>query len=678
MTGPAPIIILLGAAGVILAALLYLRVEPGVPGRIPLLGLRAGSLTIVTLLILGLEIPGDDPSRPVPEGGKWLLVDPDLSLTIPGVGGASLWDEVVDRTSDSGREEVRLAVALPGDGGPEGIELGALAARTPRASSANLRVAVSRLAEAGADSVVILSTLRRSPEDLEALAAETPIPIRLERLGGLARNVGIGELDLPASASPEEELSGRLSLFGEGGAPGDSVSIELRADGELIRIISLPMPSPGEELSVPFTLAAPPDTGLVRYTARGLLEGDVFPPDDLRTRWVVSGRADRGILLVSLRPDWEPRILLPVLKAVTGLEGEGYLRLGDGRFLPLASGAEPARPVEAEFFRDRMSGAELLVIQGDVERPPAWLVAAVETHPRVLHLPGTQSGAALAGLEVDSVLAGEWSTVPELPASPLSPFLAGISLGGLPPLSGLLPLAGPIVGTTGLNAQGPRGGEFVPALVLLDGDLGRRAVTLADGFWRWGMRDGESRRAYRALWGGVTGWLLAYSTMRGGEAVGPETLLQSRGEPLRWEVGSNSSGLELSLTRVHDAGDGSLDQETDGSPDVLFRGPLQAGNGLVATTPPVEPGIYRFAVRQPGTLPDDSVIASGVVEVERWAASLKLPPLDVPGGVLPAAGGEGVRGLSGSRPLRTHPLPYLILLILLGIEWVGRQRVGLR
>ena len=678
MIGLAPVIILLGVAGVILAAFLYLRIEPSVPGRILLLGLRAGSLTIVTLLILGLEIPGEDPSRPMPEGGKWILVDPDLSLTIPGAGGASLWDEVVDRTSDSSREEVRMAVALPGDGGPEGIELGALAKQTLRAPSANLRVAVSRLAEAGADSVVILSTLRRSREDFEALAAETPIPVRLERLGGLVRNVGIGELSLSAGASREEELTGRLSLFGEGGIPGDSVSIELRADGELIRIIYLPMPIPGEEVSVPFTLPAPADTGLVRYTARGLLEGDVFPPDDLRTRWIISGREDRGILLISLMPDWEPRILLPVLKAVTGLEGEGFLRLGDGRFLPLAAEAEPVQPVEAESFRDRILGSELLVIQGDLESPPAWLVAAVESHPRVLHLPDGQSGAALAGLEVNSVLTGEWATAPELPASPLSPFLAGMSLGGLPPLLGLLSLEGPIVGTTGLNAQGSRGGELVPALVLLDGDRGRRVVTLADGFWRWGMRDGESRRAYRALWGGVTGWLLGYSTVEAGDTVRPETLLQSRGEPLRWEVAPGSSGLELSMTRVHDAGDGPLEQETDISPDILFGGPLQAGDGMLAMTPSVEPGIYRFSVRQPGSLPDDSVIASGVVEVERWATSLRLPPLDVPGEALPAASGEGIVGVSGSRPLRTHPLPYLILLIFLGIEWLGRRRVGLR
>ena len=136
MIGSAPVIIFLGVAGVILAALLYLRIEPSVPGRTLLLGLRVGSLTIVTLLILGLEIPGEDPSRPVPEGGKWILVDPDLSLTIPGAGGASLWDEVVDRTSDSSREDVRMAVALPGDGGPEWIESGALAAQRPRAPSA--------------------------------------------------------------------------------------------------------------------------------------------------------------------------------------------------------------------------------------------------------------------------------------------------------------------------------------------------------------------------------------------------------------------------------------------------------------------------------------------------------------------------------------------------------------
>ncbi len=678
MTASASIVILMGAAGVLLAVFLYLRIDSSVPWRALLMGLRVGSLVIVTILLLDIEVPGDDPSRPVPEGGKWILVDPDLSLTTPAEGGATLWDEVVQRTLADAREGARVALALPGDGGLEGIEPEALAERTPRASRANLRVAVSRLAESGADSVVILSTLRRPLDELETLIAEAPIPLRLGRLGGPARNVGIGELTLPAVATGEEEIIGRLSLFGEGGTPGDSVRVELRAEGELIDAIDIALPAAGEEVSVPFAVPPPRDTGLIRYTARGLLDGDVFPPDDLRGRWVVIGGSEQRILLVSLRPDWEPRVLLPVLEAVTGLESEGYLQLGDGRFLPLVSEGEPATPVEDEAFRDRASGAEVIVIQGGMGAAPAWLATVIETHPRVLHLPGTQEGAALAGLEADPILPGEWAPSAEVPPSPLSPFLAGISLGGLPPFSALLPLAGPLIGTSGLNAQAARGGEPVPALVLLDGDHGRRAVALADGFWRWGMRDGEARRAYRALWGGVTGWLLASSALRNGESVRPETVSQSRGEAIRWDVAPADEGRELSLTAVHDGGDGPWEEAAGASTDPRFEGPLPTGDRQMVSTPSMEPGIYRFEVRRTEALSNDSIVASGLVEVEGWAPSLRLPPWEGSGELLFGAGSDSNARVAGGRPLRTHPLPYLILLILLGAEWVGRRRVGLR
>ncbi len=679
MTGSTSIIVLFGVAGVVLVGWLHLRIDPGTPGRFLLLALRTVTLALVTTLILDLRIPGEDPSCPSPEGGKWILIDPDLSLTIPGASGASLWDEAVERVADL-NDGTRVAMALPGNGGAEGVELGDLSTRMPSAPSANLREAVSRLGEAGADSVVVLSTLRRPSEDVAALVSETPLPMRLDRLGGLVRNVGIGELSLPAYASEGEEISGSVGVFGEGAA-GDSVRLELRGDGELITIIYLPMPDSGEEVSVPFTLPPPVDTGLVRYTASGLLEGDVFEPDDVRARWLMSGRVDPEILLVSLEPDWEPRVLLPVLKEVTGLDGDGYLGLADGRFLPLVSEPGITRPVEAEAFRDRLLRAELLVIQGDAEGAPPWLISSVESHPRVLHIAGSSGAAALAGLQADPILPGEWAPDPDVPASPLSPFFAGISLGGLPPLSALLPLAEPLLGTSALNAQGPRGGEPVPAVVLLESEQGRRVVTLASGFWRWGMRDGEALRAYRALWGGVTGWLLGQSMAGDGEPVRPETILQGRGESLRWEVDEPGSEMELSLLRVHDSGDGSWKQDPADSLDLHFRGPLRGTDDPVVSTPSVEPGVYRFEVRGPGNggQSEASIIASGFLEVEGWAPSLRWPPFDVSDDVVGSARGPNLGDVSGGRrTLRTHPLPYLLLLVLLGTEWVWRRKVGLR
>ena len=101
----------------------------------------------------------------------------------------------------------------------------------------------------------------------------------------------------------------------------------------------------------------------------------------------------------------------------------------------------------------------------------------------------------------------------------------------------------------------------------------------------------------------------------------------------------------------------------------------------MVSTPSVEPGVYRFEVRGPGNggQSEASIIASGFLEVEGWAPSLRWPPFDVSDDVVGSARGPNLGDVSGGRrTLRTHPLPYLLLLVLLGTEWVWRRKVGLR
>lgn len=664
----------LGLAGALLAAFLYLRGEPSrVSSRHALLCLRVGSFAVVTLLLFDPLVPGEDPDGAPPDGGRWLVVDPDLSLTVPGPGGTALWDELVRSAALAETSGTRLALALPGEGGIEGVDGELLAMRVPRAPRAELGVSVARLAEAGADSIVILSTFRRRLAEIQLLIDEASVPVRLERVGERTRNTGIGEFALPAAVPEGDGVTARVGLFGEGGVPGDSVAIEFRAEGELVRNARVPMPMEGEEATLVFELPPPPAPGLVRYTVEIELEGDLFLPDDRRSHWLTSGGESRGVVLVSLTPDWEPRVLLPILQAVTGLASEGFLRLGDGRFLPLVAGSEPSSPVDDEAVRDRLAAAEILVVQGGLEDPPPWLADAVTGHTRVIHLPGAGAAAAFTGLSTGAVLPGEWAPRAELPPSPLSPFLVGISLVGLPPLSTVLPLSEPMPVVVVLDAQAPGGEESVPALVLVEDEGGRRAVALAEGYWRWGVRDGEARRAYRGLWGGVTNWLLARPPSGTREVARPETVIQSRGERLRWEVSERAENLELTLT-PREGGEGGEGPAEAGLP--RYQGPLRA-DGAVATTPPVEPGVYRFDVREFGADSPDSILSSGLVEVDRWAPSLRLLPLEFGDGGIGAPSRVG-EPLPEGRPLRTHPLPYLLLLLLLSAEWIGRRRVGLR
>ena len=74
---------------------------------------------------------------------------------------------------------------------------------------------------------------------------------------------------------------------------------------------------------------------------------------------------------------------------------------------------------------------------------------------------------------------------------------------------------------------------------------------------------------------------------------------------------------------------------------------------------------------------DGEVVGGGRFLVDAYSSDMNLPVATPQ-----AAAGSGAEGPGASepqgRPLRTHPLPYLIVLVLLSTEWVLRRRRGLR
>jgi hypothetical protein len=658
------LLLFLGGAGILLAAHLYLRVEVPVRGRSLLLALRVGVLALLTLVLVNPTVPGAAPEAPDRVGASWVLVDPDLSLAARGGDGTPLWELVLSRAAEGEAAGAGLALPTRAGAGPEGVDLAALIARGPVHPPGDLLDAVRGLAEAGADSVTILSTFRKPTGAVEALVAAAPVPLRFERIGGPVRNAGVAEFTLPRTVREGEELEGRVALFHEGTAPGDSARVEIRAGDVLVRTLEVPLDGPAGWTEMPVRLPAAPDTGQVRYSARVILAGDDFPADDERIRRIRVGEAEEGILLISLSPDWEPRTLLPVLTAVSGLPGEGYLRVGDRLFLPLVEGEGPPGPMTREELAPRIARARLLVVHGVGDQVPGWLETPVRSHPRVLHLPVGRGGAALAGLDPGGPLPGEWTVDPELPAGPLAPWLRDVALGALPPLTGVMPpVAGP-GGRVALRARSPAGGEPVPVVLLMEPDRGRRVVAPASGFWRWGARTGEARRAYRGLWAGATDWLLALPGGTPEAGIRPAAPVQPRGQELEWIVppGLDSGRVTLRTGEGHAAW--------------LSLEPDDRGR---ARTPSLAPGTYRYRTFALASVSGEEVSTEGEVEVEGWAPSLMLPPLEVPERITPAPGTTGLPGNGGAgRPLRSFALPWVLIILLLCGEWVGRRRIGLR
>lgn len=656
---------LLGAAGLSSTIFLYLKREPVVPERPLLLALRVAALILLLSLLLDPSLPGEDPATAARRGAaSWTLVDADPALLARNEAGRVYWEELLDRAEARSAGGDRLA-RVEGDR-PAGVDLVWLRNSAPDDLPGDPATALLRLAELGADSLLLLSPLRRPLGPLEDALARLPVPVRVERVGGTVRNAALAELDLPVRGEPGEAVEGSVLLAGEGGEAGDSVAVEVWLGDEISFREVRALPATGAPTRLPFSLALPPDTGSIRVEARVSLEGDRFPADDVRVRVMKVGGREGGVVLISLRPDWEPRTLLPVLERATGFEGEGFLRVGADRFLPLVAGDSPLTPTSLDQVLARARIAALLVLHGAEGEIDGRVAELVTTHPRVIHLPHGLSGARLAGVSTGNPLPGEGMVVSELPVSPLSPYLSGRSLSGLSPLSRVLPPAEVPSGISALELQMSRGvGEVLPAFLLREEDAGRRGVALASDFWRWGVREGEAREVYLSLWAGVAGWLLALERVAGEDRIRPERSVLERGRRQPWE----GSGYEGQAVEV-------VFRSFDGDPDgpILRRDSARVDELGRFTLPDLPPGRYRWRARG-----EDGLATAGEVEVEAFLDALLRPPGDPDR--LHARAGTGVEpalAMSSRRPLRSHPLPWVLLVGMLCVEWALRRRAGLR
>jgi hypothetical protein len=184
--------------------------------------------------------------------------------------------------------------------------------------------------------------------------------------------------------------------------------------------------------------------------------------------------------------------------------------------------------------------------------------------------------------------------------------------------------------------------------------MGRRVIVLASGFWRWSARGGEGRDAYRRLWSGVAGWLLAQDPATGAADARPESWVVARGEAVRWWVPGEAND--------------SVRLEIRDSARTVVDTLLPAGTGR--SVGPLPPGTYRFAASTA-----DGPSVEGRFDVE--ARTTEMLPRPTAPEAPSSARVASVVGDPG-RPLRTSPWPYLLILVLLCVEWVGRRRAGLR
>ena len=245
-----------------------------------------------------------------------------------------------------------------------------------------------------------------------------------------------------------------------------------------------------------------------------------------------------------------------------------------------------------------------------------------------------------------------------MPPSPVTAGLTGLDVEGLPPVGPVLPIAGAAGWTSAINAGRSAGGPR-EAVVAVDTRGGRRRVAvLAGGLWRWAFRGGPELVAYRRIWSAIGGWLIGGRVTAAAVDVRPSIPVLPRGQSIPW----SAVGHEGERLRVEVRTGGEIVQDTV----------LTIGVSGTARSAPLAPAEYGFAV----TDVDGEPLGNGRFDVERYVPELRWPVAD-PEAVVRTAGVSGSTRVGGRR-LRTSPLPFLLLIVVLSAEWYLRRERGLR
>ena len=660
------VILVAGAGG--FAAWIYVRRELPIPGRRLLGTVRASILVLVLLLLWDPRLPGG-PRSGGADGG-WVLLDVSTSMSAGAAASASAgaaedaavvganWVSALERAEELA--EAGAQVLLFGET-PRVVSFDSLDTLLPMASASRLTPALARAAEAGATDVTVLSDLRLDdPVEAELSLGRSPFAVQIEGSGAPVRNAGVARFELPPRAESGTPLSVGIALFSEGTEPGDTIRVEVWEEERLVASAGVLAVEPGLLATATIRLPPPRDTGWLRYRLLASLPGDRFEADNAKSAFTEVDPAEGGLVLLSLQPDWEPRFLLPVLSQVTGLDSDGFLSLSGGRYLRLGSGSQVGPPVDEAEVRKALSGADFVVVHGIGAGAADWVRTTLAEAPRSIVFPSDPAGALASGVEASAHLDGEWYAMPDLPPSPLAASLSGADLTGLPPLTAILPRRTPGTVPTPIPLQRQGSGPMEAGLVLDESRGRRRAVVLASGFWRWAFREGPDREVYRRLWAGVAGWLLASAPQDGATPVRPEKRVWSSGEPMAWRApGLIGGNVRLALS----LGDSVVLDTT-----VVVDG---AGRARTRALPVAE---YSYRITRPG---EERSIGSGRIESEGHTLELLRRPVDISVTESDVAEGVPTRVRLGP-PLRTHPGPYLLILVLLSAEWIGRRRGGLR
>ncbi|QJR35295.1 hypothetical protein [Gemmatimonas groenlandica] len=614
------------ALGVAAAWLAYGRVGTLARSRAIMLGaLRALAVTLVAAILFGAPSAPPRPATP--------LVAIDVSASSRRAVGdensvVKAWRE---RLSEAVKRDAPGAEAfvIVGDSIRD-ISASDIATLRSDDQGSRVRAAVDRAASLGRPLVLLTDG---EVDDAESLA-EAPTGSIIRVLANAPRTDGaIADMAVPTTATAGDTITVAATVTAGASSTPDA-QLRVMVDGIAPVVLAVPALAALTSTRVTSTIALPRGARSALVRSVLLVPGDAEPRNDTLSTTIDIGDRPSAVF-VSTAPDLDVREALVVLRGALNVPTRAFLRVAPGVWRVEGSLA----PISEDDVKTQAGAAGMLIVHGDTAwRPRA--AARSATGAKALWIPAPPTTIARAG---ELARTPEWYAS-GVPASPLAAALAGLPLDSLPPLT----LAGPARGAMPvLTAQLGKRGDAVPAIAARIENGVRTVVVSGSGYAGWALRGGRSAEAFGALWGAIFDWLAAG---RGDvRAARPIASLMRAGDPVAWRRGGVDSIVAVRLSR---RGGTAIDSLT-----LRFT-----GSSFETTSPALAAGVY-------------DVQAEGGASVLVVNASREWVPRapTVRDGVLSRG------ALSSDAPrLADAGWPFVLALLLLCGEWIGRRAGGYR
>ena len=581
-------------------------------------GLAALRTMTIGALVLLLVNPGS--SKRQAGGTPVVLLDVSLSMAVPG----GRWEAALD-----------TAQALAGTRGTVlgfGTAVSPFDMEPPSAGTSRLSVALRSAVALGGPAYVVTDGELDDAGLIDPSLLENVSVVTLPR--DTVADVALLDIAVPVRVLSDDSvrMTFTVGFWGEGYSPTASIEV-LTGDRRLaIRDVELPL-APGvarRRLTLPPRLL-PNGINVLRFRIHA--PGDAVSGDNERVR-IINVTEQPAVVVLLDPPDWEGRFLVSELGEISRTTVRAYARVNPSFWIDMNS----ALPEPVESVRRLARSAALLVIRGNRDRmtaagrrQPVWnWPTIIDAPPNVSHR--------------------DWYLSNTVRASPLAGRLASVQWDSVPPVLGLALQPSDRSGWTAISARQGRRGAERPVLLGHDSAGVRSLLTLGTGWWRWRLRGGAAREAYRAILAAGIDWLLGSEPPRSDVRLIANTVV-SRGEPVvfQWVGDSVPDSLTVTVTR-------------EGYEDVATYLTRFDSHGAALLSLP--PGVYRWLA------PDVDGIR-GVAVVEEYSNEYH------PRTVVALAGGDSVGMTLFERYARDNWWLYVIVVVALTVEWAWRHRRGL-